>query len=418
MFKLQDNNQKVGNYLNSLIIQKYTKVRRFCIAYLQKAGNNKPSDEEIGKMQNRMSQIIKGNKAIQTYDLPIFCDLLGVSCEQILSAGKCFVPIAGHITNYEVAFSKSKKVWKEYLEREDKLFLNPDEYNKTVIDYAIEFKNYDLLKFLMVKKYIWFIDDSKHDCHERAFGFGAGTSIKRREIGCQDTLGTELEYHSEERGLRQKVIALAMANNDFETLTELKAREVPALYQLCAYNNPRINCYDYYNEDVIAEIVKSSDKVLGYFSEDFPITDQFGYEHWFMYPFMPQVLEQLIKSKSKYAEVLLRRAIEHNQKVYNKLSEMIAEAFELSKSYFNYSDRYKAPIENVIKSAMDYFQFEADDGFLSYMFARAKHDCPRFCANIIDVKAKSDDLLIGSLISQLNQSYESVRNIQPDTSGY
>ena len=200
-----------------------------------------------------------------------------------------------------VAFSKSKKVWKEYLEREDKLFLNPDEYNKTVIDYAIEFKNYDLLKFLMDKKYIWFIDDSKHDCHERAFGFGAGTSIKRREIGCQDTLGTELEYHSEERGLRQKVIALAMANNDFETLTELKAREVPALYQLCAYNNPNINCYDYYNEDVIEEIVKSSDKVLGYFSEDFPITDHFGYEHWFMYPFMPQVLEQLIKSKSKYA---------------------------------------------------------------------------------------------------------------------
>ena len=68
MFKLQDNNQKVGNYLNSLIIQKYTKVRRFCIAYLQKAGNSKPSDEEIGKMQNRMSQIIKGNKAEYSED--------------------------------------------------------------------------------------------------------------------------------------------------------------------------------------------------------------------------------------------------------------------------------------------------------------------------------------------------------------
>lgn len=415
MFKLENDNQKIGSYLNSLITKKYIKVRRFCIAYLKKSGIEKPTDEEIGKMQNRMSQIIKGNKAIQTYDLPIFCDLLNVSCEQILSCGKCYVPISGHITNYEVAFSKSKKVWKEYLEREDKLFLNPDEYNKTVIDYAIDFKNYDFLKFLMDKKYIWFVDDSKHDCHERAVGFGVGTSIKRRDISHQDCL--EYQMHTEENKLRQNVIALAMENNDFETLTELKAREIPALYQLCTYNNPSIKCHDYYNEDVIKEIAKSGDKVLGYFSEDFSITDHFEYEHQFMYPFLSEVLAELIKAKNKYTEVLLRRAIEHNEKVYDKLSKMISEAFEISKGYFN-NDRYKAPVENVIKSAMDFFQFDSEDGFLSYMFTSAKHVHPRFYANIICVDAKSDDLLINSLIDQLNKSYESVRDIQPDISEY
>lgn len=416
MFKI-DNNQKIGKYLESIIKQKYPKVRQFCIAYLKKIGDIDPSDEDISKMQNKMSQIIKGNKSIQTYDLPVFCDLLGVSCEQILSAGKCYVPISGHITNYEIAFSKNQKEWEEYIERDDKLFLNPDEYNKTVIDYAIEFKNYKFLKFLMDKKYIWFVDESKNDCTDRLFGFGAGTSIKRREIGYQDTLNTKLQYNSEEQGLRQKVIALAMENNDFDTLTDLRAREVPALYQLCSYCNAQIKCKNYYNEAVIEEIAKSDDKVLDYFSKDFTITDQFGQEHQMIYPYMSQLLERLIKYRSKYAEVLLRRSIEHNQKIHEQLSQIIAEDFETAKSYLN-NDSYKVPAENIIAQTMNYFQFDSDDGFLSYISAFPRKDNKRFRANIVCVNIKSNDLLISSLIEQLNKSYDSVKNIQPDISNY
>lgn len=419
MFYIEKNNKKIGQYLNLLIAKsRYPNVRQFCIAYL-KLAELETSDEAIGKMQNRMSQIIKGNKAIQTYDLPYFCELLGVSCEEILSAGKHYVPISGHITNYEIAFSKDTKVWDKYINREDKLFLNPDEYNKTVIDYALDFKNYDFLKYLMDNKYIWFVDDSEHDCHEYVFGFGAGTSIKQREIGCQDSLGSILQYHCEERRLRQQMIALAMENDDFDMLTSLRAREIPALYKLCTYMNPQINCGDYYNENVIEEILKSSDKVLDYFSDEFPIKDQFGYEHWFIYPFLSNVLDRLIANKSKYAEVLLRKSIDHNNKVLSRLKNMVEEAFEISKNSFNYSDRYKAPVETVAASAMDYFRFNADDSFVSYFYSRGRgKDCPRFCANIIYLHAASDDLLLDHLIHELNESYDAVRNIQPDTTNY
>lgn len=418
MFQLEKNNEKIGAYLNKLIIAKYEKVRKFCIAYIKLSGLDWKDDSMIAKMQNRMSQIIKGNKAIQTYDLPIFCELLNVSCEEILSAGKHFVPISGHVTNYEIAFSKDKATWEKYINRDDKLILNPDEYNKTVIDYALQFKNYEFLKYLMDSNYIWFVDDSKRDCHEMALGFCAGTSIKRRKIGYQDTLGIELQYHSEERGLRQKMIALAMENNDFEMLTSLRAREVPALYQACSYMNPQTKCKDYYNENVIDEIVKASDKILGYFSEDFIITDHFGYTHRFIYPYMHELLKRLIENKNKYAEAILKRAIEHNNCILKKLSEMIDEAFELSKNSFSYGDDYKAPVEVVIKAAMNYYQFDADDGFLSYMFAKSKKDNPRFCANVVCVEAKSNDLLINSLIEELNRLYSAVRNIQPDISKY
>ena len=419
MFMLEKNNEKVGKYLNGLILEKYQKVRRFCIAYIKLSGLDENDSSVIAKMQNRMSQIIQGKKAIQTYDLPIFCELLGVSCEEILSAGKSFTPISGHITNYEIAFSKDKAVWDKYINHKDKLILNPDEYNKTVIDYALEFKNYDFLKYLMDKGYIWFVDDSQYDSHERAFGFSAGTSIKRREAGYQDTLDVTLRYHSEERGLRQKMIALAMENNDFGILDCLRAREVPALYQACNYMNPQTKCKDYYNESVIAEIVESnSEKVIGYFSEDFPIKDHFGREHWFIYPYMGKVLELLITSKNQYAATALRRTIAHNERIFNKLRQMIDEAFGWSKQFFKTDYNHIVPVETVAEYAMHYYRFDDEDGFLSYMFAKGKKDYLRFCANVIYVEAKSDDLLIHTLVDEVNKLYKAVGNIQPNTSVY
>lgn len=419
MFMLEKSNEKIGEYLNKLILAKYEKMRRFCIAYIKLSGLDGNDSSVVAKMQNRMSQIIRGNKAIQIYDLPIFCELLDVSCEEILSAGRHFAPISGHVTNYEIAFSKDKSMWDKYINREDKLILNPDEYNKTVIDYAFEFKNYDLLKYLMDNGYIWFVDDSKYDCHERTFGFCAGTSIKRREIGCQDTLDVTLKYHSEERGLRQKMVALALENRDFAMLDCLRAREVPALYQACSYMNPQTKCKDYYSESVIKEIAEANDeKVFRYFSEDFPIKDHFGREHWFIYPYMGKLLELLITNRNKYAEAVLKCTIDHNKRVYRKLKEMVNKAFECSMHFFNQNDNFKVPIETVVEDVMHYYQFDNEDRFLSYMFAKAKKDYLRFCANVIYVEVESEDFLIHVLMEELSKSYEAVRNIQPDTSMY
>lgn len=260
------------------------------------------------------------------------------------------------------------------------------------------------------------MDDSQHDCREWTYGFSAGTSIKRREIGYQDTLDTTLRYYSEERRLRQNMIALAMENNDFDMLDCLRAREVPALYQACSYMNPQTKCKDYYSESVIKEIAESrDDKVYRYFSEDFPIKDQFGHEHWFIYPYMGKLLELLITSKNKYAEAVLRCTIEHNKRIYSKLRELVNEAFEMSKHFFNQNDNYKVSIETIVENVMSHYRFDEEYGFLSYMFARAKKDYLRFCAIVIYVEANSDDLLIHTLIEELNKSYEAVRNIQPVT---
>lgn len=405
--------QRIYEIYKKLIEKKYPSHREFSIAYLKAVGVG-TSSEEVRKMCNRLSQICNGKKAIQTYDLPVFTDLLEVSCEEILSCGKTFVPVSGHITNYEVAFSGNPEVWEKYAKREDKLILNSDEYNKTVIDYAIEFKNYKFIKFLMDRGYIWFADNSEGTKTDRAFGFGAGTSIERRRSWSVDTALSQELY--QDQTLRQKVIALAMENQTFEVLDSLRAREVPPLYWVCRMpKTTRMpsHCHDYYNDDVIVEIVRSNEKTLSYFSEEFSIADQKGCGHSFVYPFLGEVIEKLVNGKSKYAEPVLRRAIKHNREVYDSLLNMINDAFRQSLDNYQYSDRANDYAKN---EAMLYFEFLEEDGLVSYVFARGKHDYEKFCSNAIHTGAEADGLLIGSLVEELNKLFEKIKNIEPTVS--
>lgn len=58
-----------------------------------------------------------------------------------------------------------------------------------------------------------FVGDDKKEYY---LGFGAGTSIKRREIGFLDTLDSRMKSQDD---LRFKMIALAIRDNDLEMLT-------------------------------------------------------------------------------------------------------------------------------------------------------------------------------------------------------
>lgn len=256
-------NTKIGKHLADLIKQsEYKNDRQFGIAYLQlRDGTANPDD--IQKMQNRICQIKQGNKGVQIEDLPIFSELLGVSIDDILSAGTALTPVITRKSNYSIAFSKDSAEWEAYINRDDKLILNPDEYDKTAIDYALEAGNYPFLKYLSDNDYIWFVGN---DRNEYSLGFGAGTSIKRREIGYHDIL----EYRMKEQDdLRFKMIALAIAAKDFDMLEKLHAREIPLLYTINAIqhwtlkgkklpSSPNI-------EQMIDNIASSENTALAYF---------------------------------------------------------------------------------------------------------------------------------------------------------
>ena len=180
MYELND--KKIGEHLKELIDERgYKSTADFCRRYLIEKNNtvNYTEDnlnEDLKTAKNTFSKILSGKQSITLEQLPILSKLLCVSCEEILSAGKKYAPTINHITNYEIAQSSDRNIWDEYMKREDKLFLNCDEYRKTVIDYALEFRNYGFIKYLLDEEFIWFVDNSKE-----GYGlyYGAGTSIKK-----------------------------------------------------------------------------------------------------------------------------------------------------------------------------------------------------------------------------------------------
>ena len=406
-------NEEIGNYIERLISNKFPSKRKFCQAYLKLQGIS-TNDDETRKMANRISQITNGKNSIQTTDFPYFTELLGVTCEQILSCGSYLVPKGNRPTNYLIAFSKNKKEWEQFLERDDKLILNEDEYCKTAIDYAIEFGNYDFLKFLIEKGYIWFDSRKQKEYYKT---FGAGTKIERRKnYRIDNYLQDEL---SNEDYIRLEIITLALKNNDFSMLDKLRAREIPEMYYHTHYSGVSPEYERYYNDDLVSQIAKSSNNVVEYFTSEFEISNKFMYKgdnrvNTFMYPYLSELLDKLIQNNHPYTEFALKNAIKHSQKILDFIRNSIADSIEST------VEIYKVTLqeEHLSQLRMEFID-KAIEGLTVYdkcyaikyfdLFGRTGKGITTIIAC---VSAKSKDALIKRLIDELNVLYDRITNIK------
>lgn len=408
MFELADN-EKIGIYLKEKIGEKFKKQRHFCKRYLECQGKVL-NDDEIRKVQNRLIQIIKGNKSIQIYDLPIFCELLDVTCEEILSAGENFAESPKRMTNYSIAFSNDENEWLKYINREDKLILNSDEYGNTVIDYAIRFKNYKFLKFLIEKGFIWF---DCGDCNKYALTFGAGTSIKKRKfVGIDDVLQYDLATEDE---LRKEIIALAVQNKDIDILDKMRARELPTLYVEAHYlSGSYPNIKKYYNKNLVNSIIEADYEIIDYFTDEFEIIDHVKYKdkskrfHTFMFPFISDVVNGLINNNSSFTEIALKKIILHNQKTYDLLIDLIDNciATNLDRCNFEHTEYYE---KEITKLVLKYFDYNDDGNIVSFSDTL---NTKGIITNIVYVDAESSNPLINHLIGEINNLFDMIVNIK------
>lgn len=408
MFDLADK-EDIGRYLAKRIDGSFPSRRQFCKAYLEASGEM-ANEEEIKKMANRLSQIIKGRKSVQVYDLPIFVRLLDVSCEEILSVGKCFVPVTTHMTNYAAAFSQNEKDWESYVHRKDGIILNADEYGKTVIDYALEFKNYKFLRYLMEKGYIYFVGEDRSQYFNN---FGAGTKIAKKTDLWKNIniLDARLK---EDHELRRKMIILAVQNDDIEILNELRAREIPALYQAFTLTCRMPELEEDHDEDMIDAVAHASNKVLDYFSEEFEIEDRLHHVNRFLFPYISEVLEVMIREGHEYTERVLKSVISHNQYTYEKLSELFKRSVSFYNSWFPdpfYDNDYKR--KDIIKSIMRRLEFDEEYDLVRYLYTERKDGIDGILTNIVHVDAKAESYEINQLIEELNSLYERIRSIKP-----
>lgn len=406
MFTLADN-EKIGAYLKRIINKKgYRSDRQFGKRCLEER-NMPTDDEELRKMSNRLSQILNGKKSVQLEDLPVFSKLLDVSCEEILSAGKSFSVSSNRVTNYSIALSHDKKEWEAYVSREDQLILNADEYGKTVIDYALEYENYDFLKYLTEKKYIWFVGKDEIDLFH--YNFGAGTSIERNPISLRNL--NVLDAKMKERyDLRMKMITLAIKKKDTKMLTELRAREIPSLYQACFYSCTPVECEKYYDEELVLALADASDEMLEYFSKEFEIVDRVGTTNRFMFPFINQLIEVLVKTNNRYVEWVLKDAIKHNQYALDKLKSLLETSVKYYKELYAESLQHETIKKDIIKGIVRDIDYYDDGEIVSYRTIHAKDG---IITNLIKVTATSEDAYTNRLIQEVNEIYDKIQNITP-----
>lgn len=408
------NNDTVGNYLSKLIEQRFNSQRQFCIAYLkvERDISDDPPVEDVNRMANRVSQIIKGAKAIQTYDLPIFSQLLGVSIEEILSGGKKRDPKYRCPTNYSIAQSHDRSEWIAYIENKKQPILNTDEYGYTLLEYAIKFENYDLIRFLVQEKYIWF--EIRRDPQRGEKIFVAGTNIQRIQFDEEDGVfirrydWDDLQQKiSTEDQLRKKIISFAVDRDDFEMLEKLQARTIPELQNKVTYLHARMPDFDILYEgveDMVKHVARASDRVLAYFTEPFVVTGGFirneeKRKHMFVFPFSSQLLDELIENRAPYLKTALERMVAHNESTKARLDSMIKRSVE-NECYFS----------TYWKQALD---FEENGDFIHF-FDTTEPD--QLITNIVKVTKESDDPEIAALIERLNQSYEYMKKLNQEKS--
>lgn len=418
MFVLADN-KEIGQYLRNRI-HEYIKEQRFgfknqrqfCKEYLLTVTGAEPDDVQIQKMANRLSQILNGKKEIQLHDLPVFCRLLEVSCEDILSAGKRHTPAPVRLTNYTAAFSKDKREWEAYVNREDSPILNADEYGKTFIDYALDAENYALLKYLMDKQYIWFVGADKENYFT---GFGAGTSIEKASFPYPQNwniLDVQLKMRDE---LRTHMIALAIQHEDTEMLEQLHAREIPTLYQMSFYSPPPNARKQYYNAKLMEALTHADNNVLEYFSGEFEIADRVGFPNRFLFPFMGELIERLLQNKNDFAEYMLKDAIRHNQYVFDQLEILLTDAVRSCRKL--YFDMTNSAIKNDLEKGILRDLCFYDDGSLVSYFPLFSGMKKGLISNIIWVNTESEDTMINRRISELNELYHAIHHIIPNFEG-
>ena len=412
MFKVDKT--EMGLHLKDLILSSYESARQFGIEYLKKR-DGMLDEDAIPNMSNRISQIIHGNKWIQMEDLPIFSELLGVSVEDIVSAGTSSPPSDTRVTNYSIAHSDDPSLWEAYIKRPDKLILNPDEYDKTVIDYALEAGNYPFMKYLVDNGFVWFVGDDKHEYYEGddlvGAGFGAGTSIEHRTYVNIDPLNSRLK---EKDDLRFRMISLAIRNCDTEMLTTLRAREIPLLYRVhrivpMSHKEDRLPSSKNIDQ-FINHVASGSKEVLSYFFAPFSVESVYLEEMCkYMFPYTGIVLDRMIRQKKRNVVPYLTEVLRWNREIFNKLKSDIDENMETCRESYQHNSYDEPYINTLLRArALYYYFFYPETGILSYTNPRIerKSSGKGFITNVIHVSASSSDPVIQSLIDELNETYD------------
>ena len=323
------------------------------------------------------------------------------------------------VRNYDIAASSDKSVWEKYTTKENHFLFSNDEYGKTLLDYAIDFRNYEFIKYLLEEKVICFVNEALPKNRIGIDGFGG-------EINndfCSDRysdINHALKYNDH---LRTRTIALAIEKNDISMFDLLHARSSPELYSINENGAPG-NETKHFSEERCEELINAlslSDnaEIIKYFSDEFSLISVHASSNKFVFPYMNDLLCSLINAKRyEIAEIYLKKAINHNKYVYDMMNSVINE--EVVKSMAYHKERIKKLMEeannngvadkvnieckseyNIREIVRKSFRYDCVSHTVSYFSNVRNH----YVSNIVYVKNKKGSDIIKKLVDELNTWY-------------
>ena len=167
---------------------------------------------------------------------------------------------------------------------------------------------------------------------------------------------------------------------------------------------------------MVKHIASSSEEILDYFTDSFEIRDRFRYKngsdrvHTFLFPYISQLLDLLIATKSPFAETALKKAIKHNEKTYKRLRELIVSV----KNDEYYDKHFPEEYANVLWLAdckRDLYFF--DNGSIVMFSATFAHTgLDGIITNVAHATKMPSSPILKHLVDELNESYLKIKNLK------
>ena len=352
----KDKNYLIGKYLKSAVCQKCTNITEFCKQYIRLASgtnNDDPDPDELQREKNKMSQIFNGSKSVQIEDLPYYSEILGVDIAEILSAGEYTTYKTSRPTNFSIALSDSEKDWEDYINSEKRQVLYEDEFGKTLIDYALEFNNYRLLKYLTMNGHIVWYDDNEI---LNGLNFNERTSFTDlKNITSSDYIDPD-ELNIERR---KELIYLSIANNDINMLSKLYAREYCFFDELlCGYPEFTDKLFETnFDQNLIDYILKAGNsEVMKYFYESFYSSCVNGPRSvsernvLMVFPYINNLVDAAIRNSHADTIYMLKSLSAHNNRILSAIKKELYENIEnLAANLWYYKEKLPEAVKEHIK---------------------------------------------------------------------
>lgn len=223
--------------------------------------------------------------------------------------------------------------------------------------------------------------------------------------------------------MRMRMICLALENGEIEMLRQLRAREIPSLYEASYLAYRSADCDSYYNEDMVKLVAKSGEEILDYFTEEIEIKDRWGTVNIFMFPYMMNLINCLIEENSPYLEKVLKVSLKHNQDVYKKLVALKISSTKYYTKYYKDLNQFrdaagvlhkirdeeeyvKSCVDSTINNIMKEVHFYENGNIILYRDGEIRDG---LITNVIHVNEHSSKKEINCLIQQINDWYGKIR---------